>query len=125
MTADQHNKRQLANLTCGLFGFVAGVAAGSLATALLPHLKGGKKDQPQVVDARQRILAGLKQQHEQDIRREIFQTTEALRGELQKSLHRLVNLTERVLEQVHEESDSKKDQHPPVSEQTEPDATNR
>jgi gas vesicle protein len=102
--ANQLTKSQLANLTCWIFGFVTGVAVGSLSTSLLTHIKSRNNRRPELVDARQRILAGVKQQHEQDIRREIFQTTEALRGELKKSLHRLVNLTERVLEQVHEES---------------------
>jgi hypothetical protein len=116
----------LANLTCWLFGFVAGVAAGSLAPSLLPYLKASKKNRPELIDARQRILAGVKQQHEQDIRREIFETTEALRGELKKSLHRLVNLTERVLEHVHEESNTKKDQEPgSLTEGTELPPSNR
>jgi hypothetical protein len=109
MTADPDTKSRFANLTYWLFGFITGVAAGSLATSVLTQLK-GRKNTPELIDVRQRILAGVKQQHEQDIRREIFQTTEALRGELKKSLHRLVNLTERVLEQVHEGATSKSDQ---------------
>jgi hypothetical protein len=92
-----------------ILAFIAGVLVGSLTTFLLPRLSRSRKRRTELVNARERILAGMKEQHEQDLRREIFRTTEAIRGELNRSLGRLLNLTERVLGEVHEDLTDKKD----------------
>lgn len=99
----------MANFISWILIFVAGMAVGALITFFLFRLKGGKQRRTELVNARERILAGVKQQHEQDIRREIFQTAEALRGELNSSLRRLLTSTARLLGQVHEDSNGKKD----------------
>lgn len=85
------------------------MAVGALITFLLPRLNSAKKRRTELINARQRILVGIKEKHEQDLRREIFQTAEALRGELNRSLRRLLNSTQRLLGQVHEDSNGKKD----------------
>jgi hypothetical protein len=89
--------------------FIAGVAIGSIGTLLLPRLNISKKRRTELMKVRSRILADIKEHHEQEIRREIFQTTEALRSELRTGLNRLVNSTERLLGQVHEEQNGRGD----------------
>jgi len=85
------------NLVAWFLAFTAGVTVGALGAWLLPRFNHGRKRRSEMLHARERILAGIREQHDQDIRREIFQTAEALRGELNRSLRRLLNLTERVL----------------------------
>lgn len=67
-----------------LFG--AGISAGILIMMLIPMLSAAKKRRTELVAARSKILAGIKQKHEEEILDEAFRTTEAIRGELDKSL---------------------------------------
>ncbi|MGH7825307.1 MAG: hypothetical protein ACREQ7_09045 [Candidatus Binatia bacterium] len=108
----------MATLISWILAFIAGIVVGSLTTALLPRLRGKKKRRAELVNARERILVGIKQQHERDIRREIFQTAEAIRGELNRSLRRLLSLTERVLGQVHDDSNGNKEDKEPGARET-------
>jgi hypothetical protein len=66
--------------------FSAGVAAGVLAMMVAPLLSAAKKRRTEMVAARAKMLAGIKQQHDEEILDEAFRTTEAIRGELDKSL---------------------------------------
>jgi len=69
--------------------FCAGVAAGILLTSIKPHLSAAKNRRTQLVAARSRMLAVLKEKHEEEILDEAFRTTEAIKGELDKSLDTL------------------------------------
>jgi hypothetical protein len=79
--------------TSCLLAFVAGIGAG-LATgialvSLKPYVFAAKKRRTELVVARSRILTGIKEKHEEEILDEAFRTTEAIKGELDKSLQTL------------------------------------
>jgi hypothetical protein len=66
--------------------FSAGVAAGILITSIKPLIVAGKKQRTELVLARTRMLAGIKEKHEEEILDEAFRTTQAIRSELDQSL---------------------------------------
>ena len=68
--------------------FVAGVASGILLAAIWLRVSAAAKRRD-LNSARRRILAGVKETHDKEILDEAFRATEALRGELFKSLYRL------------------------------------
>ncbi len=84
--------------------FLAGMALGILIKSLLPRQWPAKKRRTELVNARARVLAGVKEKHEQEILREIFQATDALRGELNKSHRRLLDVMDTLLLQVDDDS---------------------
>lgn len=85
--------------------FVAGVGVGALLTSVLSRLWHAKKKRMELTAlARSRVLAGIKQQHEQEILREIFQATNALRGELNKSLRVVLDSTMKLVCEVRSDS---------------------
>jgi hypothetical protein len=69
--------------------FSAGVAGGMLIMILIPSLSAAKKRRTELVAARAKMLAGIKQKHEEEILDEAFRTTEEIRGELDTSLKTL------------------------------------
>jgi hypothetical protein len=69
--------------------FSAGVAGGILLSSIKPYLSAAKNRRTQLVAARTRMLAVLKEKHEEEILDEAFRTTEAIKGELDKSLDTL------------------------------------
>jgi hypothetical protein len=69
--------------------FFAGVTGGILILTIQPYIRAAKKKRTEMVDARTRILAGIKERHDEEILHEAFRTTEAIRGELNKSLQTL------------------------------------
>ncbi len=69
--------------------FCAGVAGGILLTSIKPYLSAAKNRRTQLVAARSRMLAVLKEKHEEEILDQAFRTTEAIKGELDKSLDTL------------------------------------
>lgn len=69
--------------------FSAGVAGGVLIVILIPSLSAAKKRRTELVAARAKMLAGIKQKHEEEILDEAFRTTEEIRGELDTSLKTL------------------------------------
>jgi hypothetical protein len=83
--------------------FSAGVATGVVITSALPRLWRPNKSRTDLAQARSRILAGVKEKHDQEILREIFQAKEALSGELNKSLRVLRDSTERLLVEVRDD----------------------
>lgn len=69
--------------------FCAGITGGILIAGIKPYLHAAKKNRTELVTARVRILAGIKEKHDEEILDEAFRTTEAIRGELDKSLQTL------------------------------------
>lgn len=69
--------------------FSAGIAGGVLITSIVPSLRADKPHRTKLANARERILADIKEQHEKEILLEAFRTTEDIRGELDKSLETL------------------------------------
>ena len=70
-----------------LFG--AGLAGGILLAEIKLYLTAAKRQRTELVVARTHILAGIKEKHEEEILDEAFRTTEAIKGELDKSLQTL------------------------------------
>lgn len=69
--------------------FTVGFTAGVLLNALRPGLMSGKTKRTEQVAARSRILAGIKEKHDEEILDEAFRATAAIKGELDKSLQTL------------------------------------
>ncbi len=69
--------------------FSAGIAGGVLIMTLIPVLRADKRRRTELVAARSRILADIKDKHEEEILEQAFRTTEAIRGELDHSLQTL------------------------------------
>ena len=77
------------NWISDLLIFSAGIAGGVLVTYLQPYFSIAKKKRTQLVAARARMLADIKVKHDEEILDEALRTTEAIRGELDKSLETL------------------------------------
>jgi len=73
---------------CSL-AFAAGIGVGIALVSLKPYIFAAKKRRTELVAARSRILAGIKEKHQEEILDEAFRTTEAIKGELDKSLQTL------------------------------------
>jgi hypothetical protein len=69
--------------------FAAGLGCGILLARVWGRLSFTKRRSQKLSAARQHILTGLKETHEQEILHEAFRATEALRSELFRSLHGL------------------------------------
>jgi len=69
--------------------FCAGLAGGVLVASVKPYLSAAKTRRTQLVAARARMLADLKEKHDGEILEQAFRTTEAIKGELDKSLDTL------------------------------------
>jgi len=80
--------------------FSAGVTGGILIAHLKPYLQSARIKRTEMVAARTRILADLKERHNEEILHEAFRTTEAIRGELTKSLQTLRKTVTTVLDPV-------------------------
>lgn len=65
--------------------FSAGVTGGILVSMIVSSLRAGKRRRTDLVSARSRILADMKEQHDQEILHAAVRTAEDLRGELHKS----------------------------------------
>jgi len=69
--------------------FCAGIAGGVLVTSVKPFLSAARRRRTRLVAARSRMLADLKEKHDEEILEQAFRTTEAIKGELDKSLDTL------------------------------------
>ena len=69
--------------------FCAGVAGGVLLASVQPLLAASKTRRTKLAAARARMLADLKEKHDEEILDQAFRTTEAIKGELDKSLDTL------------------------------------
>jgi len=96
--------------TSCLLAFAAGIVAGIALISLKPYIFAAKKRRTELVAARSRVLAGIKEKHEEEILDEAFRTTEAIKGELDKSLQTL----RRTLNAVTIPSAADSPQHKPV-----------
>ena len=65
--------------------FFAGIAGDILISKLEPYFRAAKKPRTKMVAARARILADIKEKHDEEILHEAFRTTEAIRKELNQS----------------------------------------
>jgi transposase-like protein len=77
------------NWISDLLIFCAGIAAGVLITTVRPLLSVAKRKRTEMVAARARMLADIKEKHEEEILDEAFRAAEAIRGELDKSMETL------------------------------------
>ncbi len=91
------------NTLIGLAVFCAGIGVGGILSSILSRRHVPRKPKTELISARQRILAGLKQNHEKEIMREIFRATDALNGELDRSLRLMTKSMEKLLVEVREE----------------------
>jgi len=80
--------------------FAAGIAGGVLISSLIPSFRAGRRHRSGLVDARERILAEIKEQHEKEILHEAFRTAEDIRGELDRSLQTLRKTLTTVLDPI-------------------------
>jgi hypothetical protein len=78
--------------------FSAGITGGVLVTMIKPILSAAKRRRTELVAARTRILADMKEQHDKEILHEAFRATEAIRGELDKTRETLRKTLITVLE---------------------------
>ena len=101
--------------------FSSGIAGGVLIMILVPSLSAAKKRRTALGLARARMLAGIKQQHDEEILDEAFRTTEAIRGELDKSLSTLRKTLNTVLEPAGGPHNGQPSPH--LSESPKPDRT--
>ena len=69
--------------------FVSGLAVGICLAVLWLRVSTANKRRRDLTSVRRRVLAGIKESHDQEILDEAFRATEALRSELFKSLYRL------------------------------------
>lgn len=72
-----------------LIVFSAGIAGGILITQIKPYFHKARAKRTAMVAARARILADMKDRHNEEILSEAFRTADAIRGELAKSLQTL------------------------------------
>lgn len=69
--------------------FLAGIGSGILIATIWTRLSAAKKRRNDLTTVRRRILAGIRETHDEEILHEAFRATDDLRTELFKSLHRL------------------------------------
>jgi hypothetical protein len=77
------------NWISDLLIFCAGIAAGVLITTVRPLLSVAKRRRSEMVAARARMLADIKEKHEEEILDEAFRAAQEIRGELDKSMETL------------------------------------
>ena len=77
--------------------FVAGTAVGMLIGLVIPGRFTTKKQTTELFAARTRMLADIKAKHNEEILDQAFRTTEAIRGELDKSVTTLRKTLDAVL----------------------------
>lgn len=91
------------NTWIGLALFCAGLLVGVILSSISSRRYGPSKHKAELISARERILAGLKQNHEKEIMREIFRATDALNGEIDHSLRLMTKSMETLLADMRKE----------------------
>ncbi len=91
------------NTLIGLAVFCAGIWVGVILSSISSRRHVPRKHKTELITARERILAGLKQNHEKEIMQEIFRATDALNGEIDHSLRLMTKSMEKLLVEVREE----------------------
>lgn len=84
--------------------FIAGIAVGMLIALVIPGRTTTKKQATEIFAARTRMLADIKEKHNEEILDQAFRTTEAIRGELDKSLTTLRRTLDAVLPSAPDQS---------------------
>lgn len=93
---------QMRDWISDLLIFSAGIAGGILISYVKPYLQSARIKRAEMFAAQARILADLKERRDEEILHEAFRTTEAIRGELAKSLQTLRKTVTTVLDPVTE-----------------------
>lgn len=83
--------------------FSAGIAGGILIMLIVSSFRLDKRRELALAAARARVLADIKQQHDQEILNAAFRTTEDIQGELNTSLQRLRETVSTALQPIPEE----------------------
>jgi hypothetical protein len=91
--------------------FSAGIAGGILIMMIVSSFRLDKRRRSELVVTRARVIADIKEQHDQEILHAAFRTAEDIQGELNKSLQRLRKTVTAALETTPEEPI---EQHPDV-----------
>jgi len=95
--------------------FFAGITGGILIAGIKPYLDVAKKKRTELIAARARILAGMKEKHDEEILHEAFRTTEGISGELNKSLQTLRKTLTTVLDPVNSQRSAERTETAPRS----------
>jgi hypothetical protein len=93
------------NWISDLLIFCAGIAAGVLITTVRPLLSVAKRKRTAMIAARARMLADIKEKHEEEILDEAFRAAQEIRGELDKSMETLRKTLNAVLPAGSEPAD--------------------
>ena len=93
------------NWISDLLIFCAGIAAGVLITTVQPLFWVAKRKRSAMVAARARMLADIKEKHEEEILDEAFRAADEIRGELDKSMKTLRKTLNAVLPAGSEPAD--------------------
>jgi hypothetical protein len=104
--------------------FSAGIAGGILICKVEPYFRAAKKQRSAMVAARTRILAGIKEKHEEEILDEAFRTTEAIRTELNRSAQLLRKTLLTVKEPAQDQNNSEHQPLVQLSQIVEPNRSN-
>ena len=88
--------------------FSAGIAGGVLIMILIPGVRADRRRRTELVAARSRILADMKEKHEEELLAQALRTTEAIRGELNHSLQTLRKTVTTVLAPVGNENNGRR-----------------
>lgn len=100
--------------------FSAGVSGGVLIMLIEPVLTAARRHRMQLVGTRSRILAEMKEQHDREILHEAFRTTEAIRGELDKTRETLRKTLMTVLEPGHDQNNGQQNGSAHLTEPSKP-----
>jgi hypothetical protein len=117
LTLKRIRRPKMGDWISDLLLFSAGITGGILVTMIKPILSAAKRRRTELVAARSRILAGMKEQHDKEILDEAFRATEEIRGELDKTRETLRKTLITVLEPG---DDQRNGEHKPVIHLTRP-----
>lgn len=95
------------NLLLWLAVFLAGIAGGAFGSSVVSRVKNRRRE---LVVARTRILAGVKEWHEQEILRQLLPAIDTINNEMNKSFGRLAPALEKLL--IHIRDDKVRKQGP-------------
>jgi hypothetical protein len=104
--------------------FSAGITGGILISKFEPYFRPAKKPRTKMVAARARILADIKEKHDEEILHEAFRTTEAIRSELDRSAQLLRKTLLTVKEPADKPSNGEHQPLVPLSRVIEPNRSN-
>lgn len=82
--------------------FSAGIAGGILITTIKPLVSAAKQRRTEMVARRALMLASIKEKHDEEILHKAFETTEAIRSELNSSLQTLRKTLTSVLDPLND-----------------------